>query len=369
MMRKRNIFLMLSVALFFFSSLCFYLYANSRESRYVNHDSTINTSSKTDLISANLSRDVGKVLSGEIIIEKVPIKNVSNRKLQLRIASTSCGCAEAILETENLNPGEETYISVHLNTSRKWKKGRFEAMVSFEITDVSSNNIPKASVIKKLEVLGQIDPNEGIFPTTIIVGKVRPGHGIITNEFQIMLNSSFDLNKKAIHWENHQEHLDNNFVRLSGSKKNNIWGGDIVIDSNKLPPREKIGEIIDTEIKFPIKYKGKKHWLALNIIGGIGSFVESSPNMIFWNKNNYSKNITLSLDAVGKAKMTVTNISCEEKGCLSYKIIDNGTSYPKIMVAQKSDTNKGDILRTKLRIEVSCGQTGSYVVVVPVMII
>lgn len=145
--------------------------------------------------------------------------------------------------------------------------------------------------------------------------------------------------------------------------------GNISLDSNKLPPRKKIEETFSTEVQFPVGTKGKDHLLALSVIVGIGDFVESQPSTIYWNKNNYDKGITLSLDAVDKAKITVNNISCGKEDLLSYNIIYNETANPKIAVTQNYDTADGEILRTQLRIEVSCGQEHRHVVIVPVLII
>lgn len=181
------------------------------------------------------------------------------------------------------------------------------------------------------------------------------------------MDSSFNLDNKAIRWESNLSYLGQNLAKLSGS--DSIWSGKITLDSNNLPhPKTTIEETFDTQIQFPFKYRRENRSLALIVIGNIGSFVESSPRSLYWNKNNSDKDIILTLDAVEKTKITVKNISCEDERYLSYKIIDNETSYPKIIVTQKYNDNN-DIFRTELKIQVSCEPNSNYTLIVPVLII
>lgn len=75
-----------------------------------------NSSLRMALNEDHYLKDFGSIRAGEVVKHSFVIKNASQKVLNIKDVSTSCGCAVSEVKNKILKPGESTFMEVKFNS-------------------------------------------------------------------------------------------------------------------------------------------------------------------------------------------------------------------------------------------------------------
>jgi len=113
-------------------------------------------------IQTNISQyDFGEITEGVVVKFSFDVKNVGDDVLHITNVMTSCGCTAAVMQKDELQPGEETAINVEFNSEGK-------SGVQHKIIAIASNDASKPSL--NLELTGSVLAKVDLAQQTKVVG-------------------------------------------------------------------------------------------------------------------------------------------------------------------------------------------------------
>jgi predicted double-glycine peptidase len=122
-----------------------------------------------DTLVANIGRVEDRGVT-EVIF---PFSNVGRDVLEIHSLKTSCGCSKAVVDKDNVKPGESARIALEIDVTEK-KSGAFSTAASL-ISNAEDNNIIR------LYVEGDVIRTELFDEDRIHLGRLDPGESAVRN--------------------------------------------------------------------------------------------------------------------------------------------------------------------------------------------
>ncbi len=197
-------------------------------------------------------------IEGPVIEHSFVVQNKTNEQIQFKHVSTSCGCTEATLGKELLEPGEETTLELVANLAGRSGPQRFMCLLHVEgqspwVYEVNLDALQRFEISPQVIQLGEITPNvdsEAFMADLIVRAPKSDGipavlglepyegldidikgpsnntvnHGIVEAEYKLSIQPARQLAKSSssfcalrIHFGESEKVLDGNqpFVRIA----------------------------------------------------------------------------------------------------------------------------------------------------------
>lgn len=304
--------------------------------------------------------DLGRIWVGEEASGVVPILNRSRDAVDLAISSTSCGCTDAVIDTERLEPRERATLLVTVNTAKKNRHFVESIKLEARIRDLES--VPHTHLYQ-IDVRGDIDQRRGLFPPQLDFGRVRRASGSVTRQFRLVADPESTVDVDRVRRDLGVACLD---LQMSQIPEDGfgVWHGTVILDPDAATP-DATG--LDKQIAIPVESSGVVHELRLRVAASLGFPVEHTPNMLYWSASNRDSTQYLQFNAVGDASITIVDIRCPDAPFVSFTVKQNRSPHP-VVEATCTLGDDDTMVRTEMQVTVEYGLGESQLITIPILV-
>jgi len=304
------------------------------------------------------AHDFGKVMRGEILAASFVVSNRSNGAVQLELGPASCGCTVATLAKTRLSPAESTSVKCEIDTT-----GR-SGLFSFSIPLIIRRGSSKEATTEILRVRGNIDAAAGVFHM-VSFGELRRGAGKSAKlPFEVTVAKGA-LSVKSMAWSAPLAFITAQADSAMKRGEGTIIHGEVCVNPDAA--EEGMQRFI-TKLLLTVQTDSSSKVVAVPISGFLIEAVRAEPKVLYWDSTQTDPARTITFDAVGDGLLEITRVTARDQKVVMWRIVDNGTTRPKLCVERVDSGTKESVARTELTVSLMDHSNGKVKdILIPVL--